>query len=609
MVDSNVKTRHKLDNHRIYLKIIWIRKFNQVILGTVFLLFISIIVFAIFSNPTLIFWPDSLLSLLFWVLMGLIIYYSFTIDPMSYIQNGFVIIVNLLFIIMIFIMAIFPWYSFAKILPIIYIISLILFLILCIGAILMMIANIFCILLKYKNKKKESEISKIIQNKRLKTILLISVIVIGIPFAILSIPGVLQISIEIKPKDYQAEIAFWGGYELNDSKICSELNEHKVTLIQCCYDDIYDQDGKQNFIKNMAFYNKTYPNISIFLSVNAEPGAFVWDGNTENIVQHAKNLVNLIQEYNLKNIKGLAFDIEGPYYPYFGYIPDYDCSPDKERHDKSIDLWYDFFNWMEKNAPELELNAINYVESGIDLFDKDYDLHYIRRYSFLDLNTNAIDEYASMSYRCMYMGRKPYGDSMENPIVNYIDGGHYWFYTQLRLFSEALDNKFGNHEKMGVYLGITNCTCYGSKNIQYKNGKPAGYGFDSLVRDALIAKHFGIKRITIFLLNTVLENGYSMGGVFDSYGKDFLDRFNESINGKDSIKSFKIWYKPRFNYILTFGHVDHFFYDFYANLNSLWGIFYVFLIFILNYSAAYLNWRKVKNNLSIKNIDRIHRSL
>ncbi|NVM56439.1 MAG: hypothetical protein HWN66_22265, partial [Candidatus Helarchaeota archaeon] len=267
------------------------------------------------------------------------------------------------------------------------------------------------------------------------------------------------------------------------------------------------------------------------------------------------------------------------------------------RHDESKELWYNFFDWMELNAPELELSAINYVESGIDLFDEDYDLHYIRRYSFLDLDTDALDEYAPMSYRGWYRGERPYGSSMEKPLIRYLDGGHYWIYTQMNLLAAALDNKFGNHTKMGIYLGITNCTCYKNGSVQYQNGQPAGDGYDNLVRDALIAKHFGVKRITIFLLTTVMENGYYMGGVFDSYGDDFLDRFNESVNGVDSDKPFQIWYKPKFNVMLTFGHMDQFFYDTYSNLDSFVGILYVSLLFVGNGLVAYYGGKKIKSKV------------
>jgi len=186
---------------------------------------------------------------------------------------------------------------------------------------------------------------------------------------------------------------------------------------------------------------------------------------------------------------------------------------------------------------------------------------------------------------------------MDNPFMSYADGGHYWVYMQLFLLAAALEKKFGTHDKMGVYLGITNVSCYGANYVQYQNGQPAGYGYDNLVRDALIAKHFGVKVITIFLLTTVIENGYSMGGVFDSYGNDFLDRFNKSINGPSSTAPFTIWYKPRLGWYLAFGHVEMFYYDMYTNLNSFLGILYVSILFAGNILVAYYGWKKIKEKL------------
>jgi hypothetical protein len=74
-------------------------------------------------------------------------------------------------------------------------------------------------------------------------------------------------------------------------------------------------------------------------------------------------------------------------------------------------------------------------------------------------------------------------------------------------------------------------------------------GYDSLVRDALISKHFGAKIITIFILDTVIENGYSMGGVFDTWGDRFLDDFNESINGVNSTRPFTIYADPNYRFM------------------------------------------------------------
>jgi len=591
------KSHLEIKPARTFLKITWIRKFNQVILGTAICLVLFIMILTGILYSSLILWPDILLTLLFWFFLGLCFAYSFTDSPVDLLKPGVVLIGDIVLAILFFFLSIFPWWSFANILPIAFIIILILFIGLCVGLFLTIGMNLYVIYFWIKNKKKHPNLFKIYRTGKIKRILFISLSITGIPLVILAIPGVIQVPITINPQDYEAEFAFWGGYGMNDSVVFGSLNDHSATLVQCCFDNISQATGKQDFVKWISYYNNTYPNITFYFSIPGFPGAFVWDGNLKNTFNYAKELVSVIQDYNLTNTNGLAFDIEAPWFPSLFYQHDFDVAPNKDRHDESIQQWHDFFDWMETNAPELDLFAINYVEPAIDIFDEDYDLHYIRRFSFLDLNTDGFDEYAPMSYRGVYMGTKPYGDSMENPLVSYSDGGHYWVYTELDLMSRALDEKYGNHDKLGVYLGITNCSAYGSDYIQYQNGQPAGYGYDNLVRDALIAKHFGAKRITVFLLTTVIENGYSMGGVFDSYGLDFLDRFNESVNGEDSTKSFQIWYKPRMTWYLAFGHMDMFYYDQLANLNSVLGILYISLLCIGNVLVAYYGWKKIKKRV------------
>lgn len=561
----------------IYLKMAGIRKFNQVILGTSLCLFISLVIMTSISYPTLIFWPDILFSIVFWVILGLLFAYSFTDGPTKLIKPGVTLVGNILFIIIINFLALYTYFNYAKALPIAYMISLILFTALLIGAVLTASINIYNFYYRFKNRRKNSKLYK---SGKIKKVLIISLLILVIPFIIMAIPGILRIPITITPKDYQVKFVFWGGYGQIDPTIGQELNEHNATVVFCNFGNV----SGLTFITTITNYNNSYPNMSIFLSVPGTPGGSVWDGNTQNVIDYAKTIVSVVQNNNLTTVKGLAFDIEAPS---VHLVQGIDASPNKARHDESIALWLDFFNWMDLNAPELELSAINYVESGIDVFDRDYDLHYIRRYSFLDLDTQALDEYAPMSYRGWYMGTKPYGDTMENnPIVNYLDGGPYWVYTQMYLLAEALDMKFGNHDKIGVYLGITNLACYSNQSA---------HGYNNLVRDALIAKHFGVKRISIFLLTTVMENGYYMGGVFDSYGDNFLDRFNNSINGADSNKPFQIWYKPKFNIFLTFGHVDQFVFDAYSNLDSFLGIIYVSVIFVGNCLVAYYGWKKIKS--------------
>jgi hypothetical protein len=603
------KDKPKLDSKELrrYLKIAWVRKFNQIILGTAISLIILIMVLTGIYNSALIYWPDILLTILFWLFLGFCFAFSFTDSPVDLIKPGITLIGNSVLAILIFFLSIFPWWSFAMILPIAYIIAMILFIGLCVGLFLTIGVNLYVFYFWIKYKKHNPKLFKLYRTGKIKKIILIAMCLTGIPLLIMAIPGVIQIPITIEPQDYDAEFAFWGGYGLNDSTILGKLNNHSVTLVQCCYSNISQSSGKQTFVNWITYYNNTYPNISLYFSIPGFPGAFVWDGNLDNTFNYAKEMVSVIQYYNLTNVKGLAFDIEAPYFSNLFHIYDFDISPNRERHDESLQQWYDFFDWMQTNASELELFAINYVEPAVDLFDDDYDLHYIRRFSFLDLNIDGFDEYAPMSYRGIYMGTQPYGDPMENPLVSYSDGGHYWLWNQLDLMAKALDKKYGNHDKLGVYLGITNCSAYGANYVQYQNGQPAGYGYDNLVRDALIAKHFGAKRITIFLLTTVVENGYSMGGVFDSYGLDFLDKFNESVNGEDSTTPFQIWYKPRMSWYLAFGHMDMFYNDEFGDLNSFVGILYLSLLFIGNGLVAYYGGKKIKEKVlefdSRKNIE------
>nr|MDO8114111.1 hypothetical protein [Candidatus Sigynarchaeota archaeon] len=93
--------------------------------------------------------------------------------------------------------------------------------------------------------------------------------------------------------------------------------------------------------------------------------------------------------------------------------------------------------------------------------------------------------------------------------------------------------------KRGVYMGITNCSCYGRDLPQdsglvtwflpEENGTATGFG--NLVRDVLIAKHFQIPEVTFFLLKSASDDGvYIMGGTFEAYGVDFLDRIDEHVN-------------------------------------------------------------------------------
>ncbi|MFX0098133.1 MAG: hypothetical protein ACFFCS_01030 [Candidatus Hodarchaeota archaeon] len=568
----------------IYRYLKHVSRFNNIILGFALFLYFFLAIFTMAWNISLIFWPDVLMTCMLWGVLLLAFIFVTTRDASQWSKHTYYFFANCALAVMIYIMALWRDFSFFGVFPVLYIALMFLFLFLCIFGIIAFV-NTAVILPAFllnckKNKIKAKSFSKR-KNGKLGTISLLVLIIMGVPFGILQFPECWNIPITIKPGDYQVEFAFWGHWRVDavSTTALESMNNHSVTLVQCNFANIPAQQA--DYVSNLTVWNNTYPNITIFNAIPGIPGGAVWDGSTNGTIEFTKDYITLIRSNNLTNVKGLAFDLEGPI---LSSLPEgYDYSPNASRHDEGLELWNEFFEWKETNEPNLTLSAINYVESVIDTFDGDYDLHYLRRYPFLNLD--GFDEYAPMLYRCWYWvsGPQPYGSVPEmTPLAQYLDGGHYLTYYNLDLLSKSLESKFGNTDKMGVYLGITNCTCYGADVNQYQHGQPAGKGYDALVRDALIAKHFGVPKITIFLYNTALENGYSMGGVFDSYGDDFLDRFNESVNGPNATDEFTIWYKPQWNFVLGYGPSVFFIYDQLSSLNSFLGIALALLSILAN---------------------------
>jgi hypothetical protein len=293
------------------------------------------------------------------------------------------------------------------------------------------------------------------------------------------------------------------------------------------------------FINETKWWRDNYSEVQFLPAIIGIPGGFVWDGSALGTTEMAKDVVNLVHSENLTNIKGLSFDWESPREAELNGISD---TPNATRHAEAIQIWTEFFNWMDLNAPELILSNINYVEMGADLWDGDFDLHIQERYITYELP--RWDEYAPMIYRCPYRFTRPFGDIPTYP-AGRVDTT-YQFYEQLHSHVDAVKKVHGDTQRVGVYIGITNCTCYGRDINITEFGEYLGTGYDVLVRDTLICKSFRIPTITIFILTTEIENGYSMGGVFESYGDDFLDTFNTSINGPQSTQSFVILVDPAY---------------------------------------------------------------
>lgn len=74
-----------------------------------------------------------------------------------------------------------------------------------------------------------------------------------------------------------------------------------------------------------------------------------------------------------------------------------------------------------------------------------------------------------------------------------------------------------------------------------------------------------------------------MGGVFDSYGDDFLDRFNASINGPGATESFEIKAgPPKINDLLQVALYRDAYLDLFYNLENEW----MFVLVVLAFGAV-----------------------
>jgi hypothetical protein len=380
----------------------------------------------------------------------------------------------------------------------------------------------------------EKILSELREGKKVLVICMFFIIIGVVPVTIFSSNIELE-RITITPQDYQVNYAFWGSHyhtRYTQDQL-DELNQYNVTIAPYTVGSLTTQQSRDDFVDEMIWWRDNCANVKFLPAVIGIPGSYVWDG-AENTTILAKEIVQLIHDNSLTNVKGLSFDWERPVESDLELYGINDA-PNRTRHEESIVRWNEFFDWMDVNAPELITSCINYVSMSQDTVDNDFDLHFLQGYNTFEVP--LWDEYAPMIYRCGYKGTRPYGIPYNSSIS--IDTT-YDFYTQLKAHVDGVVRVHGNTDRVGVYLGITNCSCYGRDYDIVEFGENLGTGFDVLVRDALICKSFGIKNLTIFILDTVIENGYSMGGVFETYGDDFLDRFDAAVNGPDSTEPFSI---------------------------------------------------------------------
>lgn len=372
--------------------------------------------------------------------------------------------------------------------------------------------------------------------------------------------------VTITPQGYQAAIAFWAGFDiaLYNATVRQELDQHNATLVIYHPPNIKTTAGRTAFIDMMQQWNASCPNVKLVMSIqgwvrinntgnDAQDffyNTFPYDGSAEGVVSWAKDFMDIAVANNLTNFAGVNVDQEAPdkiLWKDYGI----DIMPNATRHAESVAIYEEFFEWRRVHHPDMLVTSTNGMKAVLDGFDGDDDMQVIDRANILDVH--GWDEIAPMIYRCGDGGTPPYGD-LPRPKPGDEGKPSSWVYYQLKFLQSALVHHDGNDSRLGIYLGITNLSCYGADVEQYdRNGNFVGYGYDQLVKDALIAKHFGSKIITIFILNTAMTgpgpDAFSMGGVFDSYGIDFLDRFMADINGPGSTNPFQIYLEPDFDMI------------------------------------------------------------
>lgn len=368
--------------------------------------------------------------------------------------------------------------------------------------------------------------------------------IISIIFIVcIAIPGILPffvtnvIKIKITPQNYQIKYNFWAapnatgeyspemqalgfGPRWYSDTVLDELNEHKVNM------DLMINHITPEGIELLKDWELRCPDITYRIVLYAPTLSML----AQYVFESTQILIDYTLNGTLDQWRGFCFDIEG-----HGFMYNYSFGS----FEQAIGMWNTVFDYIENKRLEtglpIEMENVGIVEACKDIpFDGDADAQMkdlILTYVPLRYTT-----YAPMLYRCWYGGDKPWGSDMD-PMDPWSTS--YRVYSQLYVL-----NKTVPAGTLGVYLGITNTSCYSCDLQQhelYTWPEGENSGLNNLLRDVLIAKHFGIQEVTFFLPWSAPENGYIMGGVFESYGDDFLDVVNNTVN-LNPPESFYIYY-------------------------------------------------------------------
>lgn len=372
---------------------------------------------------------------------------------------------------------------------------------------------------------------------------LVAIAVPAVAFHAVSTRGLVAVPVEITPGGHQLRFRMWAEYtpayytaHPNGTQMLEQLDRHGVTIQNAIF-SIRDADGKaESFsptihpddaaacIATLTWFNATWPGITFQYYAYGLGGQSC--GNYEGSIYTGamlKRFVDVYRASNLTNVIGVYTDWEGP----LRTAPNNANATLNGWHQA---MWVDAMAYARSFFPGWVFSCCHPESVFWDPVDGDPDLQYYQRYN---IYMPPWDDYGPMVYPSCNIGRLDPHPNVGSSQV-YVSG------TGL---VAALG---GNVDKATMWLGCTGCGPYRNESRPVERGLPLdfgeGKGFDALARDILIAKHLGMKTVSIFLGMESFEPETRKTGFFDQYGyADALDRLNETVNGPASTTPFTIW--------------------------------------------------------------------
>lgn len=408
------------------------------------------------------------------------------------------------------------------------------------------------ILISIKIKRKTLNVKLRNQRKIINSITIILILVSSIFMILFNSNLFAGKNIIITPQNYQMKLAFWGSinpnsYTFNEK---TQMNQYSISIISSC-----SISSLSSFERNAENWLENYPRISIYACIDGFPGIFDWDGNAQNITQNAEYIMNQFISENLTNIQGIYFDSESPI-----NIPISQSIPNSNRNNNATQIWEQFFNYIDQTfGSRFQIKITFYDPNFIGLYQNNLNLQkYMRNNIFSNPN---FTEYAPMEYL---------GMGFQNNQTLNAERQNYQLYQSCELIQNGL--KLGNldNNSAGITLGLSGSSIFNPSNKIIG----IGTGYNELINQSLIVKSFGFKTLTIFSLNSGSDSNGQWSGIFDAYGSNFLQNFENAINSQNSSQSFQIKqiYSPQFFIYFSIG----IWMNWYIDLAAI-GIFLLFI--------------------------------